>query len=94
MTPYELDLLVQAQRRKQRRETLPIAMLIQMTANIHRDEKVRPAAFGLDEVLSWLGYPPEAEPQTPPPAPPTVQELREKLQQAAALFPRQNGQEG
>lgn len=88
LTPYELDLLVQAQRRKQRRDAVPVALLVQVLCNVHRDSQQRLQPFELDEVLGWMGMTAERE---PPPPPATAEELREKLRLAAQVFPRQNG---
>jgi hypothetical protein len=85
-------LLSVAQRRKRRMDALPMAVLLQMTANIHRDSKSRPYPFELDEVLGWLGYPPEPVSPAPTPAPPTPDELRERLQLLAQMYPQPNGQ--
>lgn len=85
-------MLVQAQRRKERRQALPVAMLIQVMCNVNRDSKTRPQPFDLDEILSWLGYPPEPAAQPPEPASPEA--LREKLRMAALVFSKSNGQEG
>jgi hypothetical protein len=90
MTLYEVELLVVAHRRKRRLDVLPMAILLQMTANINRDSQVRPYPFELDEVLSWLGYGPEAVAPAPPPAPPTPEELRDKLGLLAQLYPPPN----
>ena len=70
-----------------------MAMLIQLTANIHRDTQQRFQPFELDEVLGWLGYPPEPEVLAPPPAPATPDELRAKLGLLAQMYPPSNGQQ-
>lgn len=93
LTPRELDLLTVAQRRKKRMDVLPMALLIQMTANIHRDTQQRFQPFELDEVLEWLGVMPEPEPPAPPPAPATPEELRAKLGLLAQMYPPPNGQQ-
>lgn len=73
-------------------DLLPMAVLIQMTANVNRDTKARSYPFELEEVLGWLGIAPEAEP-APPPAPATPEELRAKLGLLAEMYPKPNGQQ-
>lgn len=85
-------MLTVAQRRKQRREVLPLAVLVQMTANINRNTEQRFQPFELEEVLGWLGFPPEAEAPPPEPPRPTTEELREKLAMLQNIFPAHNGQ--
>lgn len=69
-----------------------MALLVQMTANVHRDSKQRLQPFDLEEVLGWMGIVPEPERRDPAPAPPTTETLREKLRLAALVFPKSNGQ--
>lgn len=71
-----------------------MAVLVQLFANVNRDAKVRPQPFSLDEVLSWLGYPPEAEVSEAAPSRPTTEELREKLNLLHGLFGSNGGSEG
>lgn len=70
-----------------------MALLVHMTANIHRDPQQRLQPFELDEVLGWMGIVPVPDRREPAPAPPSPEELREKLRLASLVFPRTNGQE-
>lgn len=86
-------MLTVAQRRKRRMAVVPMALLIQMTANIHRDTQQRFQPFELEEVLGWLGVMPEPESPVPPPAPATPDELRAKFGLLAQMYPPPNGQQ-
>ena len=85
MTLYELDLLTVAQRRKRRMDTLPLAVLVQMTANINRDTEQRFQPFELSEVMDWFGLPDEVAPPPPPPSPASPEELRERFRLLAQM---------
>lgn len=92
LTPYEVELLAEAHAQKRRLEALPVAMMIQVLCNVHRDPKQRPQPFEVTEVLSWLGFAPEdAAPEAEPPRP-TTEDLRQKLEALRDFFPSGNGQ--
>ena len=86
-------MLTVAERRKRRMDVLPLAVLVQMTANINRDSQQRLQPFEIEEVLGWLGIPAEEmAPPSPPPSRPSPDELREKLALLAQMYPKPNGQ--
>lgn len=80
-----------AHRRKQHREAVPMAMLIQVLVNVHRDSEQRPQPFELSEVLQWLGFAPEPEAPQPEPPKPSMEELLERTKMLHQVY-TQNGQ--
>jgi len=61
---------------QQRQRDMPLALLVQMALNDHRDPQQRREPFTWEEVMGFLGH--RLPPATPPP-PPDVEALRQQL---------------
>lgn len=55
-----------------------------LLANVNRDSKTRPEPFTLEEVVAWLGH--GFMRQAPAPAPPTPEELGDRLALLAQYY--------
>lgn len=84
---HELDWLSVRHRLQQEREDRRAALGAWILANVNRDSEHRSEPFGLEEVVSWLGYSQqyvrhEEQPEAPPPSTPeTVLKQVELLNQ-------------
>lgn len=84
LTFREAHLLHAAYWQRQKRATVPMAMLIQVLLNVNRDTEQRREPFGVDEVLEWLGFPDEERPA--PPARRTIEEMDRQISMMHAMY--------
>lgn len=77
--------MTQAYWQRQKRETTPMATLIQVLCNIHLDTEQRREPFSLDEVLGWLGYAASPRPVEPE-RPKTPEELEQQILLLHAMY--------
>ena len=77
--------MTQAYWQRQKRGSIPMAMLIQVLCNIHLDTEQRREPFSLDEVLGWLGFPTTPVPHEPE-RPRTPAELEAQVELLHAMY--------